>query len=202
VTGTADDSRLAARAASGDRNAFAHLVRKYGPALAQFARVSGTPETDVDDIVQETFISAWRALDAYDEARPFRAWMFRIAINKIHDLRRSRRVRRFLFAASEIDTNEAATLIDPAPGPERESLARRVFDQTKQILDRIEPGARDAIVLTAISGLSQAEAAEALGTSVKAIEGRVARGRRQLAILLEDSNENSLAAKGGPPQPT
>jgi RNA polymerase sigma-70 factor (ECF subfamily) len=185
VTCPNDDGRLAGRAARGDRVAFAQLVRRYGPALTQFARLSGTPETDVDDIVQDAFIAAWRRLDNYDEARPFRAWLFRIAINKIHDLRRGRRVRRFLFAAEQIETSEASMLADPAPGPEREALARRRLEDIKRMMGGLDPELRDAIILTAILGLSQGEAAETLGISLKSIEGRVARARRQLALMLE-----------------
>jgi RNA polymerase sigma-70 factor (ECF subfamily) len=62
------------------------LVDRYGVSVAQAARSFGIPETDIDDVVQETFVAVWKALGDYDENRPFRAWLFGIAMNKMRDL--------------------------------------------------------------------------------------------------------------------
>jgi RNA polymerase sigma-70 factor (ECF subfamily) len=97
VTASEADPVLALRAAQGDRRAYSALVARHGGSLAQAARAFGMPETDVDDVVQESFIAAWRNLAQYDPARPFRGWLFRIALNKMRDLRRRHRVRAFLF---------------------------------------------------------------------------------------------------------
>jgi len=193
VTAEAADNELASRAAQGDRRAYALLVRRYAGPLANAARGFGVPETDVDDIVQEAFVAAWRHLANYDPARPFRGWLFRIAINKIHDLRRHRRVRRFLFAATDLSGARESGLADDGPGPERGTIARADLAKARSILDGLDRELREALVLTAIVGMSQPEAALALGTSVKSIEGRVARGRRRLAQLID---EKSLAAEG------
>lgn len=179
------DNDLARRALSGDRRAFSVLVRRHAPSLAQTARSFGLPETDIDDVVQEAFVAAWRHLGEYDARRPFRGWLFRIALNKMRDLRRFRRVRRFFFGAGGLDSLETLAQRDPGPDPERQVIAIVDLQSVQKVLEQLDRELREAIVLTAIVGLSQPEAAMALGTSVKSIEGRVARARRCLSELLE-----------------
>lgn len=179
------DNVLAVRAASGDRRAYAVLVKRHAGSLAQAARGFGLPETDIDDVVQEAFVAAWRHLGDYDAARSFRAWLFRIALNKMRDLHRFRRVRRFLFGAGNLDSLETLSLPDDEPDPERRAIATADLRAVQQVMDGLDRDLREAIVLTAIVGLSQPEAAIALGTSVKSVEGRVARARRRLSDLLD-----------------
>ena len=180
-----NDSTLARRSLDGDRRAFGLLMRRHGSALAQTARSFGLPETDIDDAVQESFVAAWRALGDYDTSRPFRAWLFRIAINKIRDLQRHRRVRRFLFGAVGLDDADTLHLSDGTPDPERHAIARSDLARTTTLLAKLDSDLREAIVLTAIVGLTQVEAAIALGITDKAVEGRVGRARRKLSLLLE-----------------
>lgn len=178
------DNELAMRAASGDRRAFAQLVRRHAASLGQAARGFGLPETDIDDVVQEAFVAAWRHLGNYEPIRPFRAWLFHIALNKMRDMRRFQRVRRFFFGAAALDDAASLALPDDRPDPEREAIAAVDLKSVQAMLGKLDHDLREAIVLTAIVGLSQPEAAMALGTSVKSIEGRVARARRQLAHFL------------------
>lgn len=186
------DQVLAPRAAQGDRRAFDTLVRRHYAGLVQAARSFGIPETDVDDVAQETFIAAWKALAEYDPDRPFRAWLFHIGLNKMRDLLRFRKVRHFLFGALGLqgddeapDGAEAPQVADPVAGPERAVAARRELDLVVRTLDRLERGQREALVLTAIVGLSQPEAALAMGVTPKALERRIARGRAALAALID-----------------
>lgn len=181
------DDQLAVRAAKGDRRAYSVLARRYGDNLAQAARGFGLPETDIDDVVQEALFAAWRHLAYYDPARSFRGWLFRIAVNKMRDLRRHRRVRRFLFGAGSLDDAEHM-LFDDAPDPERHAIATGDLKRVREVLDGLDRELREAIVLTALVGLSQPEAAETLGISVKSVEGRVGRARRRLAQLLSEKS--------------
>ncbi len=179
------DSALAVRSARGDHRAFATLVRRHSAAVAQAARSFGIPGTDIDDVVQDSFVAAWRALGAYDDSRSFRAWLFSVALNKMRDLYRFRKVRHFLFGAFDIDSPDAPPLEDPGPGPERQTAAKRDLARVTKTLERLDRDQREAIVLTAIVGLSQPEAASALGVTPKALEGRIARARVKLNELIE-----------------
>ena len=177
------DPALALRAAQGDRRAYSLLVARHGGSLAQAARAFGVPETDVDDVVQESFIAAWRYLAQYDPSRPFRGWLFRIALNKMRDTRRRHRVRAFLFGAERIE--DRPDMADDTPDQERLVIAAHELARIRAKLDRLESGLGEALVLTAIIGMSQPEAALALGVSGKSVEGRVARARAKLAGLLD-----------------
>ncbi|WP_186426156.1 RNA polymerase sigma factor [Cupriavidus metallidurans] len=179
------DKLLARQAANGCQQAFGQLVERHGAALAQAARSFGIPESDIDDVVQEAFVAAWHALDDFDHDRPFRAWLFRIGLNKMRDLYRFRRVRQFLFGAEALDELEhSGGVADDVPGPERRVAARRDLARVVETLGKLDSGSREAIVLTAIVGMSQAEAAAVLGLSAKALEGRIARARVKLSALI------------------
>ena len=179
-----EDNNWAVEAAAGDPAAFARLVRRHSPAITQMVRGMGVPETDVDDVVQETFVSAWRALAEYDPARPVLPWLMRIGINKVRDTQRFRRVRYFLFKARPIDDEESRTLVSDQAGPEQSASSSLELASVMRVLDSIDPALREALVLTAFVGLSQVEAAAALGISLKTIEGRVLRARAKLASAL------------------
>ncbi|MBB3955684.1 sigma-70 family RNA polymerase sigma factor [Novosphingobium sediminicola] len=187
------DPELALRAAQGDRRAYTVLMTRHGGSLAQAARAFGMPETDVDDVVQESFIAAWRNLAQYDPARPFRGWLFRIAINKMRDVRRRRRVRAFLFGAHRLD--ERPDMADDAPDQERSAIAINEFAHIRAKLACLEGNLGEALVLTAIVGMTQPEAALALGISVKSIEGRVARARSRLAAMLDQEKLQEAEGK-------
>nr|WP_315593773.1 sigma-70 family RNA polymerase sigma factor [uncultured Cupriavidus sp.] len=191
MTGVSTDNFLAGLAAGGDQHAFGQLVQRHGHALAQAARSFGIPETDIDDVVQDTFIAAWHALDDFDDEKPFRPWLFRIGLNKMRDLYRFRRVRHFFFGASDVnDAAFAESAPTDAPGPEREIGARRELAQINKILGQLDRASREVIILTSFVEMSHAEAAAALNISPKAVESRVARARTRLTALLEAGEKN------------
>ncbi|MFY9509865.1 MAG: RNA polymerase sigma factor [Rubrivivax sp.] len=182
------DEALVLRARRGERAAYDVLVRRHWAALVQTARSFGVPETDVDDVVQDALVAAWRALDDFDPARPFRGWLFAIAMNKMRDLLRFRKVRNFLFGALDIFDEGTAEVPDERAGPDRLAADRQALKQVTATLDRLSPPLREALVLTAIVGMSQPEAAQALGVSLKTVEGRVMRARRELAEILQKTS--------------
>lgn len=179
------DESLVIRARRGESAAFDALVRRHWAAVRQAARSFGIPETDVDDIVQDSFIAAWKALDDYDTDRPFRGWLFGIALNKMRDLLRFRKVRQFLFGASDITEDEASGVPFEGPGPDKLAADREELKRVTKTLDQLERSLREVLVLTGLVGMSQSEAAEALGVSLKTVEGRVNRARKRLKDILQ-----------------
>lgn len=178
------DERLARWAANGDRAAFGQLIVRYKePLYRLLRRLTGQPE-DALDLVQETFIALWQSLPRYDPDRPFESWVRRIAINKAHDWSRRRTVRRFLFAVPRSNDGYDAA---PDPRPSPETMASDV--QQMQLLDRaiaaLPTVLKEPLVLTAIDGLSQREAATVLGISEKAVETRIRRARLRLAEVVD-----------------
>lgn len=190
MTGDASlDSDLARKAATGDRAAFGELVRSYGARLAALARAYGVAPGDVEDVVQEAFLAAWRGLADFDTERPFRAWIFQIALNKARDWRRRRRVRRFFYGAADLDDAEAAALEAEAPGPD--ALAHQVqFERAvRSAVEELPAALKQPFLLSAFAEMTYAEVAEALGVTVKTVEGRLIRARRLLQAKLPAPDE-------------
>ena len=161
-------------------------MRACGPQLLNLVRTYGVPEGEAEDVAQDAFVAAWRALGDYDPARPFRAWLFHIGLNKARDWRRKRRVRSFFFGAAALDEPEALAVETGEPDPESAAHDRRRLARVRAAVARLPDETRDVFVLTTAGGLTYAEAGEALGLSVKAVEGRLLRARRQLQADLAD----------------
>jgi RNA polymerase sigma-70 factor (ECF subfamily) len=176
----ADDATLVARAIAGDRAAFVELFRHHGPAVAKLTRAYGAPASEAEDIVQEVFLAAWRRLADYDRLRPFRAWLFAIALNRVRDMARRRKVRAFFFGATELDEG-AHQVGGELPDPETQTHHRLALEQVSRRLDGLPEDLRTALVLTAVTGLSYQEAAASLNITVKALEGRITRARKRLS---------------------
>src|SRR5689334_18951243 len=171
------DASLARRAVSGDKTAFNALVRRYQEQTYRFVRRYVGDADEAYDLVQETFVSAWQALGRYDPERSAFAWLRSIALNKCRDWSRRRVVRQFFFRAAPLDEASAATAVGP---DDREAEMARLDRAIAELPSQL----KEPLLLTAFEGLSQQEAAAALGVTVKAIETRVYRARKQIAEAL------------------
>lgn len=176
--GARDDAALAAAVIAGDSRAFTELMRRHKEALYRFIRRYVGDADEAYDLLQDTFLAAWSALPGFDSARPVRAWLRRIALNKCRDWSRRRSVRRFFFAAAPIDNNAHRVAIPASEtDPEQE---RRLADLDRQIAN-LPAGLKEPLLLTQFEGLSHKEAAQILNISPKAVEMRIYRARAQLA---------------------
>ena len=178
-----DDGVLAARAREGDQVAFRQLVARHKePLYRLLRRLSGDPD-EAYDLLQETFVALWSSLDRYDAARPFAGWARRIAVNKSRDWARRRMVRRWIAAVLPTG-DDAALVADRAPSPEAVVGDAVELRRTERAIAELPASLREALVLTAIEGLSQRQAAEVLGITEKAVETRIGRARASLTRAL------------------
>lgn len=185
--GEDDDGALARRAARGDERAFSTLMRRHKSPLHAFARRHvGDPEA-AHEVVQESFVAAWKALDRYDPARPFGAWMRAIVLNKCRDRGRRLLVRRLILGERSIDAPGAPDYADPTLGPEAASLRAEQLSRLEAAIARLPDQLKEPLILTYLEGYSQQDAAAFLGVSVKTIETRAYRARKRLADWLVDS---------------
>nr|WP_245405805.1 sigma-70 family RNA polymerase sigma factor [Sphingobium sp. Sx8-8] len=175
---------MAALALTAQQSAYGELMRRHRDAVFRLARGHAGDATEALDITQEAFIAAFAALARYDAARPFRLWIARIAINKCHDWARRRAVRRFFTFARPME--EAVAMADPAATPEEAVQSERELQRINAAIAALPVNLKDVLVLRAIEGASQAEAAQILGISEKAVETRLYRARNKLAEQLRD----------------
>jgi RNA polymerase sigma-70 factor (ECF subfamily) len=152
---TGEEAALAARARTGDAEAFGSLVELYAATARRVARaILGEPE-DADDAAQEAFLTAWRKLEQYDPKRPFGPWILRIVANAARDIRRARPVR----GRQRIAPGFASTEASPAEETERALLRARLDTALASLPER----QRLAVVMFDVEGYPHADIAAILG---------------------------------------
>ena len=184
------DAPLLAALRAGDPAAFETLVRVHGPRMrAAIARLRGA-SADADDILQDAFLSAFRALGRFEGRSRLSTWLHRIAVNSALMRLRGRHdeptgdIEALLphfspygaFTAAQRAWSQA-----PEAGLEREELRAQV----REAIGRLPENYRIALTLRDIEGLENAEIAASLGISVNAAKIRVHRARQGLKALLE-----------------
>ncbi|MGE0531855.1 MAG: RNA polymerase sigma factor [Hyphomonadaceae bacterium] len=168
-----------ARAQRGDRTAFSALMSAHKDDLYRFVRRRLADADAASDIVQEAFVAAWGAMASFDPDRSFKTWLHAIALNKCRDAARRAATRRGFWG--QCPEGEDLRVADDAPSPEAETIGREEVRILRQALAALPEHLREALMLTAVDGLSQAAASATLGCSIKSLEYRVHRARELLA---------------------
>ena len=180
--GECSDRELAALALAGRQAAYRELLGRHREAVFRLVRGSISDGDAALDVTQEAFIAAFAALKSYDGARPFKTWVSRIAINKCRDWARRRAVRRFFSFALPI---EAAAAIAIETIPVDQQLADHAeLARVRDAITKLPVAIREPLILRTIEGLTQAETAQVLGISEKAVETRLYRARNKLTDIL------------------
>ncbi len=172
-----DERHWIARARQGDDGAFAKLVEVYErPVFNVCYRMLGDP-AEAEDAAQETFIRAYTRIDTFDPRRKFSSWLLAIASHYCID--RLRR-RRFSLVSWD-DLPPWRWLPDSNPQPEEVALRQDTQRLVQELLDKLPPDYRAAIVLRYWHDLSYEEIAEALDSTLPAIKSRLFRARQMMA---------------------
>ena len=188
----AEDARLVAASAAGDRRAFADLYRRHlEPVYARLTRVIG-PTADRDDLVQQIFLDVYRALPRFRGDASFSTFLHRIVLNVAFE--HLERRRRGAARNESADPRQLEALIAPGASPEQRVRRREELGRLFALLDRLSPKRRAAFVLVAVECLTLAEAAVLLDANPAAVKQRVLEARRELALALDRADatrENS-----------
>lgn len=176
------DAQAVEQARNGDGDAFRVLVDRYGRYLFRVAyRMTGN-EQDAEDVVQESFLRAFRNLGSYDGRAAFASWLFRIAHNYSLDLLRVRKARP---AASLSDQEEgvrplAEAVADGRPNPERLAASAGLQQRLREALAGLTEQERTAFTLRHYEELPIAEICEVLETSENAVKHAIFRAVRKV----------------------
>lgn len=168
------------------------IWREFHEGLLGFVQRRVRSRETAEDILQDVMLRIHRNADGLERAEAIGAWVHAIARNAITDHYRSARVRRELATGSDLDPEAPAGEPEPATADARGELAACITP----LLKRLPDSYRDALTLTEIEGLTQAQAAERLGLSLPGMKSRIQRGRRQLKQLLVRCCEIELDARG------
>ncbi|HEX9161577.1 MAG TPA: sigma-70 family RNA polymerase sigma factor [Thermoanaerobaculia bacterium] len=180
------DVAAVSRARGGDADAFRALVERHSRAIFRVAyRMTGN-EHDADDVVQETFLRAYRQIDKFEERANFGTWLHRIAINCSLDLLRSRtRHEKPLIRDDGEDQKMTREFESSDPQPDRLLLSAELKQHVLQALERLSGNERTAFVLRHFEGMPVEEIGKTLGIQVSAAKHTIFRAVKKLRESLE-----------------
>ena len=176
----ASDVELIHRVQSGDNDAFDELMKRYAASVYKVTYALTRNHADADDLSQETFIRAFRAIARFDEHYQFYTWVRRIAVNLcFNHLKRGQKFRFVPLPGSDGDA-ESVDIADPNPLPADSGL-RRDLDAA---LVRLPPDQRAVFVLRVDEEMSYDEISKTLRIPVGTVMSRLNRAREKLRELL------------------
>lgn len=190
------DQLLVERVQRGDQKAFALLVEKYQRKLGRLLARMIRDQAEVEDVVQESFIKAYRALPNFRGDSAFYTWLYRIGINtaKNHLVAMGRRPS----VSNDIEVEDAENFEDgdelrTLDTPETELMTKELAQTVKQAIDALPQELKTAITLRELDGLSYEEIAELMQCPIGTVRSRIFRARESVAEKLRpmlDTPEN------------
>jgi len=190
------DQALVERVQNGDSRAFDLLVQKYQNRISKLiARFVRNP-ADVQDVAQEAFIKAYRALPNFRGESAFYTWLYRIAINtaKNHLVAAGRKSPSYAVDVQEVEKYDASEWLKEYATPERELLADEIQVTVNTALEGLPPDLREAITLREIEGLSYEDIAQVMDCPIGTVRSRIFRAREaideKLQPIVDSSSHN------------
>jgi RNA polymerase sigma-70 factor (ECF subfamily) len=183
------DLAAVSRARGGDADAFHDLVRRHSRTIFRVAyRMTGN-EHDADDVVQETFLRAYRQIDRFEERANFGTWLHRIAVNCSLDLLRARSRHDKHHSKEHYETGEDNDMTrefeSSDPQPDRLLLSAELKQHVLVALERLSGNERTAFMLRHFEGMPVEQIGQTLGIQVNAAKHTIFRAVKKLRESLE-----------------
>lgn len=174
------DEEVVARVRAGDTPLFELLMRRHNQRLYRAARSILRDEAEVEDVLQEAYVSAFTHLDQFLGRARFSTWLTRIAVHEA--LHRSKRKRRFTGSEEVVDGLES-----PEAGPEKRAFHGELRQILEAAIDRVPEGYRTVFMLREVEGLNTADTAACLSIPEETVKTRLHRARQQLRRQLDQA---------------
>ncbi len=176
------EAELVARSQNGDKEAFEQLVIRNQDLVFSLAfKLSGNRDL-ANDIAQEAFIRAWRAIEKFRGDSAFSTWIYRITVNTAWTLRKKAKKHNL----ANIEETQEPIVIDEKKDPELVAINSDLSFVLRQALNKLPMEQRIIVELKNIEGRSHKEIAEYLGITVTAAKVRLHRAHQKLRVMLED----------------
>lgn len=188
------DQQIVERVQRGDKRAFDLLVTKYQRKIFRLLSRLIRDPGEIEDVAQEAFIKAYRALPNFRGDSAFYTWLYRIAINtaKNHLVAQGRRAPTSTEAeVEEAENFEDADGLRDVNTPDAMLMSRQVGEAVNRAIDRLPEDLRTAIVLRELEGLSYEEIAESMNCPIGTVRSRIFRAREAIANELRPLLETS-----------
>ncbi|CAB1369368.1 RNA polymerase sigma factor RpoE [Denitratisoma oestradiolicum] len=178
------DQALVERVQAGDKQAFGLLVTKYQRKLLRLVSRLVRDPGEAEDVTQEAFIKAYRALPSFRGDSAFYTWLYRIGVNTAKNWLASQGQRAKLTAqvdSEEAETFEGGGLLRDVNTPERVLMSKQIAETVNRAMDRLPDDLRSAIALREIDGMSYEEIAEIMDCPIGTVRSRIFRAREAIA---------------------
>ncbi len=187
---------LVDQARDGDKRAFEQLVDQFQEGIFRMAYYRTQSPMDAEDITQETFLQAFQSLSKLQKTEQFRPWLFSIALNRVRDFHRRKRLASIFGVSSEADQQEHSKNALPDEPEAIDHLMRQEFwKQVESFLVRLSRMEREVFILRFMDSLTIREIVQVIGRSESAVKTHLYRGIRKFkedpAILQTLSQELS-----------
>ncbi len=186
------DQELVRRAQSGEKRAFELLVIKYQRKLARLLGRLVRDQAEVEDVTQEAFIKAYRALPSFRGDSAFYTWLYRIGINtaKNYLVTNGRRPpTSTAYSSEDAEGFDDADQLRDMNTPENELASKQIAEIVSATMDELPEELRTAITLREIEGLSYEEIAEIMNCPIGTVRSRIFRAREAIAEKLRPQLE-------------
>jgi RNA polymerase sigma-70 factor, ECF subfamily len=178
-----EGAAILARARQGDSEAFRALVERHSRSVFRLAfRMTGN-EQDAEDVVQESFLRAYKQLGRFESRANFGTWLYRIVANCSVDLMRAKQARHDQSRGESLDAAEQTLAVD-MPGPQRLAESAEIEQRVQDALAALSPLERAAFTLRHYEGRSIDEISAALGLGTSAAKHSVFRAVKKLRLAL------------------
>ncbi len=182
----ADDAQLVVRSLKQDHEAFGQLIDRHASRIITLAYRMVGDRAEAEDLAQEAFLTAFKALPTFRADAKFSTWLYRIAANKCKDWLRTKRPG---MGQQDVDIDESLDgQVADEQTPERLLSQQQVGRELEQAILRLPPLYREAFVLKHVEGLSYEEMEAILGVQGDTLKMRVYKGRLQLSRELAALN--------------
>lgn len=173
---------------SGQEHLFETLMREsYRQAFSLAMRLTGNG-AEAEDLVQETYLRAYRFFHRYDRSLQFTSWLYRIMTNvHIDTMRRKSRVKTTSLDTVGAPGNKTWEIADESLSPDTGILDSQLAEPLQQALRAMTPEFRTAVLLADVEGMAYEEIAEMMNVSIGTVRSRIHRGRKQLKERLGPS---------------
>ncbi len=181
------DQQFVERVQNGDKRAFDFLVTKYQRKLTRLLSQFIRDPVEVEDVAQETFIKAYRALPSFRGDSAFYTWLYRIGINtaKNYLVSQNRKAPMLQGVDSEDAENfEEGSVLREMHTPESELMSKQVAQTVNQTLEELPEELRTAIMLREIEGLSYEDIANMMSCPIGTVRSRIFRAREAISDQL------------------
>ena len=188
------DAELVARVQAGDKKAFDLLVLKYQRKIMRLLSRMIRDQAEVEDVAQEAFIKAYRALPQFRGDSAFYTWLYRIAINTARNWLSSNSRRPSTPSSYENEDGETFDEMDNLTDnttPESELASRQIAQTVNKAIEDLPEDLRTAIVLREIEGMSYEDIAQSMNCPIGTVRSRIFRAREAIATKLRPMMTNS-----------